>query len=264
MGHSQQRAIQELPQLLQQLSSLHVTALSAGANHLVALTADHAIYSWGCGEQGQLGRRISERHKSLALRPTNVTPRRGRGFLRIIKVVCGSYHTLALAEDGSVHAMGLNNYGQLGLGDHEPRPTPTEIPASVWQGKQVIDLGAGEHHSLALCSDGTVFAFGRHDFGQLGIVGLSERAMNSPHIVNLPCSIHAIAVGGNHNLALHQVLSGTHVLQQAIFSWGYGEMAQLGHGVERDEKVPREMQFPWRGHIAGIAAGGQHSIVLTR
>lgn len=260
LGHSKQKALQELPQRLLQLAGLQVTSLSAGANHLVALTADGQIYSWGCGEQGQLGRRISERHKSLALRPVNVTPRKGRSHVHIRKVVCGSYHTLALDEDGIVWAMGLNNYGQLGLGDHEPRATAEAIPQSVWQGRTIIDLGAGEHHSLGLSSDGTVWAFGRHDFGQLGITGLSERAMNVPHPVHLPTAISSIAVGGNHNLALFQQSN----LQQAVFSWGYGEMAQLGHGVERDERTPREIQFPWHGRITAIAAGGQHSIVLTQ
>lgn len=36
-------------------------------------------------------------------------------------VFCGGYHTFAIAEDGNVYATGLNNYGQLGLGDAESR-----------------------------------------------------------------------------------------------------------------------------------------------
>jgi regulator of chromosome condensation len=53
----------------------HFIKVAAGANHVLALTSDHRLYAWGCGAQGQLGRRILARHKTLALRPTNVTPR---------------------------------------------------------------------------------------------------------------------------------------------------------------------------------------------
>lgn len=261
MGHDHQGAatIQEQPTLLQPLSSLNVCAISAGANHLAALTADHQIYSWGCGEQGQLGRRVLERHKLLGLRPTNVTPRVKRAPVRIDKVVCGSYHTLAVSqgEQQGVYAMGLNNYGQLGLGDYDPRPNAEAIPGAAWRGEPIVELGAGEHHSLALSSSGTVFAFGRHDFGQLGITGLSERAMNAPHAVHGMPRIRQIAVGGNHNLA---VAAET---KAAVYSWGYGEMHQLGHGAERDERMPKEIVYAWRGAVKQAAAGGQHSIVLT-
>lgn len=239
------------------MQGLHIVALAAGANHLVALTKEHQIYTWGCGEQGQLGRRILERHKALALRPNNVTPRKGRSLVPIVSVVCGSYHTLALSLDGTVYAMGLNNYGQLGLGDHESRATAEAIDPEIWQGSRIVQLGAGEHHSLALGHDGRVFAFGRHDFGQLGIHGLSERAMNVPHpIASFPCPIQRISVGGHHNLALD-------AQHNRLFTWGYGEMAQLGHGVERDEVTPRELAFPFAGTIVDMAAGGQHSVVLT-
>lgn len=232
-----------------------VQAIAAGANHLVAITRDHQLYTWGCGEQGQLGRRILSRHKSHGLRPTNVTPRRGRSMVPIVQVACGSYHTLALAQDGTVYAMGLNNYGQLGLGDNEDRPTADAIPADVWHDRQIVWLAAGEHHSLALASDGSVFAFGRNDSGQLGIAEFKERASSNPLLIPTLSGCMRIAVGGNHSLAL--TASGQ------LYSWGYGEMGQLGHGVERDEAMPRLLKFTWTGQIQNIAAGGQHSLVLS-
>lgn len=252
MGHSGVDVMQERPTLLAGLSHLKIIEIAAGANHLVALTQEHSLYTWGCGEQGQLGRRVLERHKLLGLRPTNVTPRRGRTLVKINKAVCGSYHTLAISQEGAVYAMGLNNYGQLGLGDHEPRPNAEGI------GKQwcVVDVAAGEHHSLALDDQGILYSFGRHDFGQLGIQGLSERAMNSPHAVSSLKDITMIAVGGNHNLAVDK--HGT------VYSWGYGEMGQLGHGVEKDELTPRQIKMPLKGSVVQVSGGGQHSIILTK
>lgn len=267
MGHGADAEIQETPTLLTALAHLNIVSITAGANHLVALTSpDHRIYTWGCGEQGQLGRRVLERHKHLGLRPANVTPRHltnRRMWHEIEKVVCGSYHTLAIAKDSTVYGMGLNNYGQLGLGDHEPRPTAESIEQEHWLGDKIVSAGAGEHHSVALSAQGRLFAFGRNDFGQLGIGHAALqgcRVSNTPHLIDVPIKFSMIAVGGNHSLAVDET-------KHQVWSWGYGEMGQLGHGVERDELEPRlicEFTLKSGEWISGIAAGGQHSIILTR
>lgn len=255
-GHSDFHIV---PTLLKDLSHLRIKKISAGANHLLALSEDGEVYAWGCGEQGQLGRRVLERHKKLALHPTRITPRRHRNHGGIISMICGSYHSFLLAGDGTVFAVGLNNFGQLGLGDFEDRLVPEEIPVEAWQGHKIIDLAAGEHHSMALSASGTVFVFGRSDFHQMGLPDSSEdvRAHNTP-VLNpaLPTPISQIAAGSNHNLAIS---SDRH----QIFSWGYGEMGQLGHDDESDEKVPRKIEaFSAVTKFLDISAGGQHSIIL--
>jgi len=259
MGHGhggQSGDIQERPVLLEALRGLNVKQIEAGANHLMAITDDGQVYSWGCGEQGQLGRRVLERHKTaLGLRPTNVTPRLGRGRVAIRKVICGSYHTLALTHDGQVWAMGLNNYGQLGLGDFEERLTAEMVPAEHWRGQKVLDAAAGEHHSMVLLESGHVLTFGRADSHQLG-VEFSERASNIPiHVTSLE-GVRLIASGGNHCLAANA--------QNQVVSWGFGEMHQLGHGPAQDEAVPRLIQTALQGEIIQLAAGGQHSIILAK
>lgn len=250
-----------IPTLLSELSHLRIKKISAGANHLLALSDDGEVYAWGCGEQGQLGRRVLERHKKLALHPTRITPRRHRTHGGIISMICGSYHSFLLAADGTVFAVGLNNFGQLGLGDHEDRLVPEEIPSESWQGHKIIDLTAGEHHSMALSASGAVFVFGRSDFHQMGLPDESSstsiRAHSTP-ILNpaLSSSICQITSGSNHNLA---ITSDRH----SILSWGYGEMGQLGHDEEADEKVPRKIEaFSSTTKFLDVSAGGQHTVVL--
>jgi regulator of chromosome condensation len=246
-----------IPTLLKDLSHLRIKTISAGANHLLALSDDGEVYAWGCGEQGQLGRRVLERHKKLALHPTRITPRRHRNHGGIVSMICGSYHSFLLAADGTVFAVGLNNFGQLGLGDFEDRLVPEEIPAEVWQGHKIIDLAAGEHHSMALSSSGAVFVFGRSDFHQMGIKeSSSSRAHNTPILNPSLSSISQIAAGSNHNLAIS---SDRHQL----FSWGYGEMGQLGHDDEVDEIVPKRIEaFSAVTKFLDVSAGGQHTVVL--
>lgn len=246
-----------VPTLLTDLAHLRIKKISAGANHLLALSDEGEVYAWGCGEQGQLGRRVLERHKKLALHPTRITPRRHRNHGGIISMICGSYHSFLLAADGTVFAVGLNNFGQLGLGDFEDRLVAEEIPAEAWQGHKIVDLTAGEHHSMALSASGAVFVFGRSDSNQMGLNDNKvDRAHPSPILNPNLTGIVQIASGSNHNLAIS---SDRH----QIFSWGYGEMGQLGHDEEEDEIIPKRIEaFSETTKFLDVSAGGQHTVVL--
>lgn len=225
-----------------------VKVIGAGANHMLALTVDHELYTWGSGEKGQLGRRILERHKMSALNPTNITSKKQRRSA-FVNIACGSYHSLAITETNELYAWGLNNYGQLGLGDHEERLLPEFVDTP----EPIIQISAGEHHSLALGASGTVYAFGRGDSGQLGCGQATSHSAVLKKI-NLKIKIRMIHSGGNHNLAVSTTGD--------LYSWGYGGMHQLGHGGEHDELAPRKVETV--KNVVEIEAGGQHSVILTQ
>jgi len=256
LGHTHDRKadslLQERPTMLQALQGENIIQIAAGSNHLLAVAADGQLFSWGCGEQGQLGRRVLERHKHLGLRPANVTPRMGRSHVKVTKVVAGSYHSLIVCEDGSLFSVGLNNFGQLALGDHSDRVTAEKVSLPP-----IIDAGAGEHHTILLGQDGQVYAAGRGDSGQLGITLTDgQRAVNSAQPLEGIESSMRIAAGGNHSMALGKL--------GVLYTWGYGEMHQLGHGRDEIEWKPRALKnSKFRGKVVQIAAGGQHSIVLS-
>lgn len=254
-----------MPTLLTDLVHLRIRAIAAGANHILALAEDGEVYAWGSGEQGQLGRRVLERHKLRALHPTRITPRRHRQHGGIVSITAGSYHSFLLARDGTVFAVGLNNFGQLGLGDFEDRLVAEAVPAETWQGEQIVALAAGEHHSVALCASGRVFVFGRADSHQLGLPRSSssdnqqqqqqERAFPTPILHPTLQGVTFLAAGTNHNLAV----AG----KGQLWSWGYGEMGQLGHDEEADEAVPRRIEvFSEQTSFLDVSAGGQHTVVL--
>ena len=81
---------------------------------------------------------------------------------------CGAYHSMVVVVGDFVYCCGLNNYGQLGLGnsDTTSRDYLTEVPAL--QGRGIVALRGGMHHSLVLSSSGKLLAFGRSDSGQIG------------------------------------------------------------------------------------------------
>ena len=182
------------------------------------------------------------------------------------RVGAGAYHLLVITVEGTsgggvLWTCGLNNYGQLGLGDIEPRHELTCV--SVLTGERVEDADGGMHHSVCLTSDGKVFSFGRGDSGQLGVtdeceVGYCEE---NPVKVALPGAkgiATSVSCGANHNFIITN--------KNEVYSWGYGDMMALGHGRDRDENIPKlmkidEKKFPG-ATVVTASGGGQHSAII--
>jgi len=113
-------------------------------------------------------------------------------------------------------------------------------------------IAAGGNHSLALKSDGTVWAWGYNGDGQLG--DNSTTARKTPVQVLTLTNVKAIAAGGNHSLALTS--SG------AVKTWGANNSGQLGDGTVINSKTPVNVSGLLSG-ISAIAGGASHSLALT-
>jgi len=72
---------------------------------------------------------------------------------------------LALSNTGQIYTFGNNYKGQLGLGDEIDKNVPTLIPNL----EDVVQISAGESHSLILSNNGQIYVFGNNDHGQLGL-----------------------------------------------------------------------------------------------
>ena len=78
-------------------------------------------------------------------------------------------HTLALCADGSLFSWGNNDDGQLGLGHNNGQTTPQQIDPNKFQDTTIQSIYACNYHSYALCTNGTLFAWGRNFNGELGL-----------------------------------------------------------------------------------------------
>lgn len=156
------------------------TAVAAGQNFSLALTVGGNVWAWGAGSvNGQLG------DGSLADRslPVHVKDSAGTGILSgVTAIAAGDRHSLALAADGTVWAWGSNLFDQLG--DNGVSGTKSTLPVQVKDAagtgvlSDVIAVAAGANHSLALTSDGKVWAWGANALGQAGDgVGSGTRAL---------------------------------------------------------------------------------------
>ena len=108
---------------------------------------------------------------------------------------------------------GDNGDGQLGLGDEESRNTFTAVPA-LPDGKVAKQVVAGSHHTMILAEDGTVFACGYNDLGQLGMGDATNRNTFTA-VPALPDGKFAkqVVAGGSHTMILAE--DGT------VFACGY-------------------------------------------
>ncbi len=111
-------------------------------------------------------------------------------------------------------------------------------------------ISGGGYHSLALCSDSTVRAWGDNGIGQLG--NGTFTTSNVPVQVSVLSGITAIAAGAGHSLALKN--DGT------VRAWGSNSFGQLGNGTNTDSNVP--VQVSAISGITAITGGGWHSLAL--
>lgn len=187
-----------------------IVSVAAGLYHGLALKADGTVWAWGGNAGGQLGDgTITNR-----LAPVQVT-----NLNNIIAISAGGSNSLALRADGTVWAWGANKYGQIGNGT---TTTPQTSPVQVTNLTGVIAIAAGGYHNLALKTDGTVWAWGRDDFGQLGNQTNTTAQTIPVSVANLTGAL-AIAAGEFHSLA--SLADGT------IAAWGRNNAGQIGSSV---------------------------------
>src|SRR5439155_20424440 len=135
--------------------------------HSLALANDGPMWAWGLGVYGQLGAGISGTSANRSTPGQVIVLPGGR---KAVAVAGGYYHSLALADDGTVWAWGYAAYGQLGTGVSGNPPnssTPAQVVAFSG-GRKAVAISGGENHSLALADDGTGWGWGDGAYGQMG------------------------------------------------------------------------------------------------
>ncbi|TVM03962.1 MAG: RCC1 repeat-containing protein [Candidatus Brocadia sp. WS118] len=165
----------------------------------------------------------------------------------------GGFHSLALKPDDTVWAWGRNDYGQLGNGTTGNSNVPVLVGGGTSQTNNfhdVLSIAGGWLYSMALKSDGTVWTWGRNDFGQLGDGTTNNSTV--PVQVNKLTGVTAISAGGFHCLALKS--------DGSVWSWGRNDFGQLGNGTTINSTVP--VQVNKLTGITAISAGGFHCLAL--
>mmetsp|Transcript_12459 Transcript_12459/g.33630 ORF Transcript_12459/g.33630 Transcript_12459/m.33630 type:complete len:591 (-) Transcript_12459:169-1941(-) len=125
LGTGKRGEVLASPALIKGLMGLPIKQISSGDRHTAAVTTLGAVYTWGCGSDGQIG----QGDFRDALRPRLVA----RLVARVDRVQCGHNFTLALTDTRELFAWGANVYGQLGNGGSAKSciPVPVTLPSGA-------------------------------------------------------------------------------------------------------------------------------------
>jgi alpha-tubulin suppressor-like RCC1 family protein len=260
-------------------------AISGGRYHSLALRYDSTVWAWGRNDSAQLGNGTITNQGT----PVQVAGKNGDGYLTgVIAIAAGDRHSLALKADGTVWTWGTCSNGRLGNGTTTGKSLyPTQVlkgdsesPDNYLQG--VIAIAAGGDHSLALKSDGTVWAWGWNVFGALGDGngGTTDARSTTPVQVLRGSSlgsddylqnIVSIAAGRYHSVALRN--DGT------VWTWGSNLNGQLGNGdlgwISEPDNLPKHSTTPvqvlkgnshstddYLQNVASISSGFHHILAI--
>jgi alpha-tubulin suppressor-like RCC1 family protein len=202
-------------------------------------SATSTLWAWGWNGSGQLGDGTTDDKNT----PTQIGSATGWSAIAV-----GWNHTVALKSDGTLWAWGDNTYGQLGDGTNTRRSTPTQesTGAANWSA-----ISGGGEHTVALKSDGTLWAWGRNHNGQLGDGTTAEKY--TPTQIRSETNWTAIAATALRTVALKS--DGT------LWSWGRNDKGQLGDGTNTDRSTPTQ-ESTEATNWTKITGGGYDTVAL--
>lgn len=270
LGHGEMDQNELLPRAVEALNGVKIEVVGAGDSHVLAITDQGRLFSWGVGFYGCLGHGDET---SLAV------PKLVEKFQeeKLTSATGGAFHSLALNTHGQLFVWGRNHLGQLGLKPVEipdyskggkatklvrlNQKTPTELklpcPATM--------VSACNDHSLVLLSNGTVLSFGDNEHGQLGreqtaTENIEDFVIDSQHFKSLNGTTEKvvfISAGYTHCAAITE--SGL------LYTWGGGAHGELGLGHTRGARHPtlvaseRDLQVTF----VQVCCGDQFTVALT-
>ena len=237
--------------------------VSAGGDHSLALGSDGNIYAWGSNSNGQLGDGTTTQ-KTI---PVKVKPPVGKPTaFTYVQVSAGYDFSLALGSDGNAYAWGNNMYGGLGDGTfYNTRTTPVKVkpPAGKPTAFTYVQVSAGGDHSLALGSDGNIYAWGCNTGSDLG--------NNKPGDSYIPVRVRdpVSPTNASKGLKAAQVIAGYHFSLAMgsdgnAYAWGANYSGQLGNDTTKEAKVPVPVSFNLQLVITGVWFDGKAVSGLTR
>ncbi|XP_037533816.1 RCC1 and BTB domain-containing protein 2 [Nematolebias whitei] len=175
------------------------------------------------------------------------------------KIVSLSYgtgpHVVIATADGEVYAWGHNGYSQLGNGTTNHGLTPALVSTNLLN-KRVTEVACGSHHTIALTSDGEVYAWGYNNSGQVG----SGSTANQPTPRRVSSCLQSKVV---INIACGQLCSMAVLDNGEIYGWGYNCNGQLGLGNNGNQQTPCRIAALQGVNIVQVACGYAHTLALT-
>ncbi|AEC02726.1 fimbrillin family protein [Parasphaerochaeta coccoides] len=234
-----------------QVSSMgsDVAAVSTGESYTMIVKKDGTLWATGQNTAGQLGDGTTDdRNKPVQVKGLN-----GVGFMTDVEdVFAGGFHTMILKKNGTLWATGFNYFGQLCDGTTTIRTTPVQVQDSSGVGfmTDVATVSAGWAHTMILKKDGTLWAIGKNEQGQLGVSDKINRSTPA----QVSSNVASVSAGESYTMILKK--DGT------LWATGSNDSGRLGVGDNNDRSSP--MQVSSMGSDVAAVSAGFHTMILKK
>jgi len=183
-----------------------------------AIKTDGTLWTWGRNSNGQLGNNTTVDRSS----PVQ-TVAFGTNWKQ---VECGYNCTLSIKTDGTLWCWGQNAYGKLGNNTTTNCSSPVQTVTFGINWKQV---SAGFHFCGAVKTDGTLWTWGRNNYGQLGDNTATNRS--SP--------VQTVTFGTNWNsLSCGNLHAGGIKTDGTLWLWGNNSSGEIGDNTTISRSSP--------------------------
>jgi alpha-tubulin suppressor-like RCC1 family protein len=195
----------------------HVTAIAGAGDHSL-IVSDGKLYACGANGAGDLGVGSTEKSYSPVAVP-----------LSGVTSVYASWEGSAALVGGTLYEWGYNRYGDVGNGTttNALAPQVVHLPLAVTQ----VALGGGQSYdgqTLVLLSDGSLWAWGADQYGQLGDGGSGY--VTSPEEISAPAAYVQIESAGRTSFGIDA--------DGNLWGWGYNGHYDLGNGTTVNDPTP--------------------------
>ncbi|XP_060874216.1 regulator of chromosome condensation-like [Metopolophium dirhodum] len=242
---------------LTELKNYKFKLIAAGSMHVLGVTEDGKLMSWGCNDEGALGRDTSVEDSET--RPGIVQIPEEEGA-EIYSISAGGSHSAILLSNGNVYSWGTfrDKNGDMGFQPNGEKQLKPKLIMS-----HVKKIASGINH-LVMLSKNKVYTMGCGDEGQLGRIcqrhsnrdsRVGKKLLLNPQLLNLRKKVD--------NIWANYDTTFLRLSDSSIYSFGLNAHGQLG--VENDDKCvyfPQISESLSRLKIKSISAGTQHVTLL--
>ncbi|XP_055545053.1 regulator of chromosome condensation [Wyeomyia smithii] len=238
-----------------------VVDISAGGMHNLCLTRKGEVYSFGCNDEGALGRATNDDSGAEFL------PHKINLPAPCLKISAGDSHSACLLNDGRVYAWGSfrDSHGNMGLTLEGNK----RLPIEVLPGIKSVDIASGGDHLVILTEIGHVYTVGCAEQGQLGRISTRAASGESRRGKKELLKPGVVTLRGKFVLA-DAIWASTYCTYykdrntSKIFAFGLNNYCQLGipnpsENVVKPVFVPELTSFT---DVRTITGGQHHTMVL--
>lgn len=260
--------------------------ISAGESHTCGVATDGRGYCWGQNGVGALG-------TGEGLDATHDVPTEVAGGLRFTQIAAGAGFSCGVSTAGDAYCWGDNQFANLGVGDRDPRTTPTLVTGGL-SFSSIVTSGGGTPSNWFACgltAAGAAYCWGANDGGELGTGSVSLLSAEPVHAApeltfeslslggGFACGVTiardaycwgatpvvTLVPGGMKWASVRRSDGSTCGVTDAAegFCWGTNDFGMLGNGLSASQSYPEPTPIVGGLHFGVVAPGRSHSCGLT-